>query len=128
MTLPIKDTMYTNSLQRTLSKAPKIDSPIVLIHFSLLKSGQPLYSGQISWSKCVLYKEVPPYIQDEIYSYHHEIENYQVISHLSDIHTFIHMYICTTYVLTTILYALTLVALNFHAFRRSVAIHKYFIL
>ena len=27
--------------------------------FSPLKSGQPLYSGQISWSQCVLYKEVP---------------------------------------------------------------------
>ena len=35
--------------------------PIVLIHFSPLKSGQPLYSGQISWSQCVLYKEVPLY-------------------------------------------------------------------
>ena len=24
-------------------------------------SGQPLYSGQISWSQCVLYREVPLY-------------------------------------------------------------------
>ena len=30
----------------------------MLIHFSPLKSGQPLYSGQNSWSQCVLYKEV----------------------------------------------------------------------
>ena len=53
----------TTSLQRTLFKAPKIDFRILLIHFSPLKSGQPLYSGQISWSQCVLYKEVPLYIK-----------------------------------------------------------------
>ena len=50
--LPIKDIFY----------GPTIDFPIVLIHFSPLKSGQPLYSGQISWSQCVLYKEVPLYM------------------------------------------------------------------
>ena len=43
-------------------KAPQIDFPIVLILFSPLKSGQPLYSGQISWSQCVLHKEVPLHI------------------------------------------------------------------
>ena len=47
--LPMKDT----------SQAPRIDSPIVLIHFPPLKSGQPLYSGQVSWSQCVLCEEVP---------------------------------------------------------------------
>ena len=36
--------------------------PMVVIHFSPLKSGQPLYSGQISWSQCVLYREVSLYI------------------------------------------------------------------
>ena len=59
----LKDTIKTTSLQRTLSKAPKIDFLIVVIHFSPLKSGQPLYSGQISWSQCVLYKEVPLYTE-----------------------------------------------------------------
>ena len=39
-----------------------MDFPIVLIHFIPLKSGQPLYSGQITWSQCVLYREVPQYI------------------------------------------------------------------
>ena len=34
----------------------------MLIHFPPLNSGQPLYSGQISWSQCVLYKEAPLYI------------------------------------------------------------------
>ena len=61
-TLRIKDTIEITSLQRTLSKAPKIDFPIVLIHFPPLKSGQPLYSGQISLSQCVFYKEVPLYV------------------------------------------------------------------
>ena len=35
----------------------------MLIHFPPLKSGQPLYSGQITWSQCVLYREVPLYIR-----------------------------------------------------------------
>ena len=33
------------------SEAPKMGYPMVVIHFSSLKSGQPLYSG---WSQCVL--------------------------------------------------------------------------
>ena len=57
----MKDTISITSIQRTLSKAPKIDFTIVLIHFSSLKSGQPLYSGQFSWSRCVHYTEVPLY-------------------------------------------------------------------
>ena len=61
MTLPIKDTIEITSLQRTLCKAPKVDFPIVLIHFLSLKSGQPLYSGQITWSQFVLYREVSLY-------------------------------------------------------------------
>ena len=32
---PKKDTIEITSLQRTICKAPKIDSPIVLIHFHL---------------------------------------------------------------------------------------------
>ena len=40
-----------------LCKTPIIDFPIVPIHFSPLKSGQALYSGQINWSQCVLYRE-----------------------------------------------------------------------
>ena len=55
----IKGLSQITSLQRTLSKAPKLDFPIVLIHFSPLKSGQPLYSVNICWSECVLPKEVP---------------------------------------------------------------------
>ena len=35
---------------------------MIVIHFSPLKSGQPLYSGQISWSQCVLYTEISLYI------------------------------------------------------------------
>ena len=62
--LPIKDTIEITSLQRTLCKSPKIDFPKVLIHDSPLKRGQPLYSGQISWSRCVLYREVPLYKQN----------------------------------------------------------------
>ena len=34
----------------------------MLIHFSPLNSGQPLYSGQITWSQCVLNREVPLYM------------------------------------------------------------------
>ena len=49
--LPTKDTFQDT----------KVDFPIVLIHFSPLKSGQPLYSGQITWSQCVLYREGPLY-------------------------------------------------------------------
>ena len=51
--LPTKDTLY---------KVPNVDFPTVLIHFSPLKSGQRLYNGQIRWSQCVLYREVPLYI------------------------------------------------------------------
>ena len=58
-TLPIKDTIEITSLQRTLCKAPKIDILIVLIHISPLQSGQLLYSGQITGSQFVLYREVP---------------------------------------------------------------------
>ena len=36
--------------------------------FPPLNSGQPLYSGQISWSQCVLYKEVPMYFK-AVYGY-----------------------------------------------------------
>ena len=57
----MKDTIDIATLQRTLFKALKIEFPIVLIHFPPLKSGQPLYSGQISWSQCVLNEEVPLY-------------------------------------------------------------------
>ena len=32
-------------------------------HFSPLKSGQPLYSGHNDWSQCVLYEDVPLYIE-----------------------------------------------------------------
>ena len=46
-------------LKKDTSKAPKIDFPILPIHFLPLKSGQPLYSGQNSWSQCVLYREIP---------------------------------------------------------------------
>ena len=35
--------------------------PMVVIHFSPLKSGQPLYSGQINSFQCVLYTEVSLY-------------------------------------------------------------------
>ena len=39
---------------RTLLEAPKMVYPImVVILFSSPKSGQPLYSGQISWSQYV---------------------------------------------------------------------------
>ena len=53
----MKDTIEITSLQRTLFKAPKMGSHIVLIHVLPQTIGQPLYSGQISWSQCVLYKE-----------------------------------------------------------------------
>ena len=40
---------HRNYLPKTLlSKVPKVDFRIVLIHFLPLKSGQPIYSGQIS--------------------------------------------------------------------------------
>ena len=55
---------------KTLSKAPIVDFPIVLIHFPPLKSGQPLYSGQICWSQCVLYKEAPLYTYTDYGSFH----------------------------------------------------------
>ena len=53
----LKDTIEITSTQRTLCMAPKIDFPIVLIHFSPLKSGQPLYGGQISWYQRVSFIE-----------------------------------------------------------------------
>ena len=56
----MKDTIEFISLQRTRSKAPKVDFPIVLMHYSPLKSGQPFSSEQITWSQCVLYRELPP--------------------------------------------------------------------
>ena len=56
------DTIEITSLQRTLCKASEIDFPIVPILFVPLKSGQPPYSGQITWSQLVLYKEVPLYV------------------------------------------------------------------
>ena len=36
----------------------KVDVPMVLIYFSPLRCGQPLYSGQNGWSQCILNKEV----------------------------------------------------------------------
>ena len=43
----IKEHHKITSLQRTLYKVPRVDFPIVLMHFPPLKSGQPLHSGQI---------------------------------------------------------------------------------
>ena len=57
-TLWIKDTIESTSLQRTLLEVPKMVYHMVVIHFSPLKSRQPLYSGQISWSQRVPYTEV----------------------------------------------------------------------
>ena len=42
----------------------------MLIHFPPLKSGQPLYSGQICWSQCALYREVPLYFILRLHSLH----------------------------------------------------------
>ena len=55
MTLQIKDTIEITF------EGPKMDFSIIFSAntFSPLKSGLPLYSGQIRWSQCVLYREVP---------------------------------------------------------------------
>ena len=48
----MKDTIEITSLQRTLSKALKMDCPVVIIHYTL-----HLYSRQNCWFQCVLYEE-----------------------------------------------------------------------
>ena len=62
----LKDTLNRGHHRKYLStkdhlEAPEIDYPMFVIHFSPLDGGQPLYSGQISWSQCVLYTEVSLY-------------------------------------------------------------------
>ncbi len=45
----------TSSLQGTLSISPTVYFCMELIHFQLLKRGQPLYKGQNGWSQSVFY-------------------------------------------------------------------------
>ena len=54
------DFLSQQQLDTLQSKIPIVlDIPVVLPHIPPLKSGQPLYNEQISWSQCVLYEEVP---------------------------------------------------------------------
>ena len=56
----------------------KIDSYRADTHIQPLKSGQPLYSGQISWSQCVLSREFPL----QLFSFLAFIHNSQTMSHI----------------------------------------------
>ena len=58
-------TYYVLTYIQSFSFKPEIDAqviPVVVIHLSPLKSVQPLYSGQVSWSQCVLYTEISLYV------------------------------------------------------------------
>ena len=74
-----------HSLQRTVLEAPKMGYPMVVIHFSPLKSGQPLYSGQKLAGPNVSFRQRFHFIHKLLYI---RIRTY--------VQTYIHLYIWIT--------------------------------